>query len=84
MKYYNSKNTKIILGFIAGVSIGAIAAILLSPGKGSDTRKKIIDKTSDWGIALKDSLTDLLGFKKSSSKRDYEKEPANMNLNTMG
>jgi len=86
MKYYNSKNKKIILGFIAGASIGALAAILLSPGKGADTRKKIINKTGDWGIALKDSISDFLRFnKKSSSKRGYEKEqPANMNLNTMG
>jgi len=85
MKYYNIKNTKVILGFAVGVSVGAIAAILFSPGKGKDTRKKIADKTSDWGIALKDSFTDFLKFKKSSTKNDREnQESAKMKLNTMG
>jgi len=34
-------NTKLILGIVAGASIGAIAAILFSPAKGSDTRQRL-------------------------------------------
>lgn len=52
-------NTKIILGFIAGASLGAIAGILLAPEKGADTRKKIIDKSTDLKDAVKESV---LGF----------------------
>lgn len=79
-------NTKIILGFIAGASVGAIAAILFSPDKGSDTRRKIADKTTDLGSSLKDSV---MGFFKSAQKVAPERNGesysgSNMNLNTMG
>ena len=77
--------TKTILGFIAGVSIGAIAGILLSPGKGSDTRQKIIDKTIDTGNSLKDWATNLVKSKKSvGNPQPQEYTAPKMNLNTMG
>ena len=46
-------STKMILGFIAGASIGAIAGILLAPDSGPATRKKIIDKSTDVKDAVK-------------------------------
>ncbi|MEP6747441.1 MAG: YtxH domain-containing protein [Bacteroidota bacterium] len=49
------KNKKILIGVIAGVSIGAIA-ILLATDRGSNARKKIMDKTSDLASSLKDCL----------------------------
>ncbi len=52
-------NTKIILGFIAGAALGAIAGILIAPEKGADTRQKIIDKSGDLKDLVKDSV---LGF----------------------
>jgi len=52
-------NTKTILGFIAGASIGAIIGILLAPDSGASTRQKIIDKSGDFKDSLKDSV---LGF----------------------
>jgi len=78
--------TKIILGFIAGASIGAIAGILLSPEKGSDTRKKIIDKASDLGTSLKDRMTDFINGRKMSGNAGMEEPLASprMNVNTMG
>jgi len=77
--------TKTILGFIAGVSIGAIAGILLSPEKGSDTRQKIIDRTGDLGTSLKDCVTDFIkGKKYSSNSQNEESIVSKMNLNTMG
>jgi gas vesicle protein len=78
--------TKTILGFIAGASIGAIAAILFSPDKGSDTRKKIIDRSSELGNSLKDCLVDFIKGEKKV-KSSVNGEPYNgqkMNLNTMG
>jgi gas vesicle protein len=77
--------TKTILGFIAGVSIGAIAGILLSPEKGSETRQKIIDRTSDLGTSLKDRLTDFIKGKKAAADAQTEESIVpKMNLNTMG
>jgi gas vesicle protein len=64
---------KTILGFIAGASIGALAAILFSAEKGSDTRQRIIDKSSDLGTSLKDCLVDFVkGRKKSAAPTDGE------------
>jgi len=79
-----STNTKIILGILAGASIGAIAAILFSPAKGSDTRQRIIDKTTDFGTSIKDCVVDL--FKGAKKKANGESMASNtgMNLNTMG
>jgi len=68
--------TKTILGFIAGASIGALAAILFSPSKGSDTRRKIIDKTSDLGNSLKDCVVDFIkGKKKVATSANGEAYP---------
>ena len=79
------KGSKTILGFIAGVSIGAIAGILLSPEKGSDTRQKIADRTSEFGNSLKDCFTDLIkGKKKTTDGHNDGGNISGMNLNTMG
>ena len=75
--------TKTILGFIAGLSIGAIAGILLSPEKGADTRQKIIDRASDLGASLKDCVTDFIKGKKAAAQTEDSIVPK-MNLNTMG
>jgi len=82
-----STNTKIILGIIAGASIGAIAAILFSPAKGSDTRQRIIDKTTDLGTSIKDCVVDLFkGAKNKAAGSNGESMAGTtgMNLNTMG
>ncbi|MEO6316461.1 MAG: YtxH domain-containing protein [Chitinophagaceae bacterium] len=76
--------TKTILGFIAGISIGAIAGILLSPEKGSDTRQRILDKTTDLGVSLKDCLTDLMHGKKATNGHADSAPGSKMNVNTMG
>jgi gas vesicle protein len=59
-KLFNMANTKAILGFIAGASIGAIIGILMAPEKGADTRQKIIDKSGDLKDAIKESITGFL------------------------
>jgi len=82
-----STNTKIILGIVAGASLGAIAAILFSPAKGSDTRQRIIDKTTDFGTSIKDCVVDLFkGKKKNAAAANGESMAGSsgMNVNTMG
>lgn len=49
------KNGNVLLGVLGGVAVGAALGILFAPAKGSDTRKKIADKGSDF----KDSLSKL-------------------------
>lgn len=48
----NTKN--ILIAGVAGLALGAIAAVLLAPAKGSDTRAAIADKASD----LRDAAVD--------------------------
>ena len=77
--------TKTILGFIAGVSMGAIAGILLSPEKGSDTRQNIADRTIEFGNWIIDCFTDLISGKKTAKdEKDDRGTVSGMNLNTMG
>jgi gas vesicle protein len=53
-------NTKTVLGFIAGAAVGALAGILLAPDKGSDTRRKIADKTGNVTDLLKCAFNDFV------------------------
>ena len=81
-------NTKALLGFLAGASIGALAGILLAPDKGSETRKKISKKTSDLGDSLKGSFNDFVdGIKDSytnmKSEAEDVEERGKLRLNTL-
>ncbi|MEO5595330.1 MAG: YtxH domain-containing protein [Chitinophagaceae bacterium] len=67
--------TKLILGFIAGVSAGAIAGILLAPDSGGMTRKKIIDKSCDLTSAVKDSITGLLNKLQKGVEEEMQSSP---------
>ncbi|MEP6750923.1 MAG: YtxH domain-containing protein [Bacteroidota bacterium] len=59
-------NTKTMLGFLAGAAVGALAGILLAPDKGSETRKKISQKTGDLGETLKGTFNDFVDGVKDS------------------
>ncbi|MEX1002616.1 MAG: YtxH domain-containing protein [Crocinitomicaceae bacterium] len=51
----NSNNTgKIIGAALAGVAIGGVLGILFAPDKGSETRRKLLEKGAD----LKDLIQD--------------------------
>ena len=53
-------SSKVLLGFLGGLAIGAIAGILLAPEKGSETRKKISDMASDVTDAVENSISQAL------------------------
>lgn len=53
-------NTKVLLGFLGGLAVGAIAGILLAPEKGSETRKRISSMASDVTDAVEDSIHEAL------------------------
>lgn len=71
-------NTKIILGFIAGACIGAIAGILLAPDSGSAIRRKIADKSGDIKDAVKDRITGFLDKLQKGVEQEVEQEKYNV------
>jgi gas vesicle protein len=52
-------SSKVLLGILGGVAVGAIAGVLLAPASGKKTRKRIMNKTKDYAGDLKEQLNDL-------------------------
>ncbi|TDD96139.1 YtxH domain-containing protein [Flavobacterium cellulosilyticum] len=50
------KTNKTILGVVGGLAVGAVIGILFAPDKGSKTRKKIIDKSTEATDDIKDKF----------------------------
>jgi gas vesicle protein len=59
-------NSKVLLGFVAGAAVGALAGILFAPDKGSNTRKKIATKTGDITDSVKNSFSDFIDTVKNT------------------
>lgn len=51
---------KVLLGVLAGVAVGALVGTLLAPEKGSETRKKLVDKGEDYLEDLKCQIDDFV------------------------
>ncbi len=47
-----SKSGSVIAALLGGAVIGAVAALLLAPAKGSDTRAKLADEMRKRGVKL--------------------------------
>lgn len=50
------KESKVLIALVAGLAIGGLLGVLFSPGKGSDTRKKIAQAGNDFADKVKDSV----------------------------
>jgi gas vesicle protein len=71
---------KVLLGALAGVAAGAFLGILFAPKKGSKTRRKIMNKGSDYADGLKDKFDDFLGTvskKVETAQKEAESMAAN-------
>ncbi len=84
LKFIIMNHTKTIAGFVAGLSIGVIATILLSPDKGSVTRQRIIDRSNSLGNSVKDYFAGLIKGKKTNGTSIDQPTTPSMTLNTMG
>jgi gas vesicle protein len=51
---------KVLLGFLAGVAVGATLGILFAPDKGSNTRKKIASKSNEYADELGEKFNELV------------------------
>lgn len=71
---------KVLLGVLAGVAAGALIGILFAPDKGSETRKKIVEKGEDYVDGIKEKvggLIDDLGKKVDGVKAKVEEMASN-------
>ena len=50
------KTNKTVIGILGGVAVGATLGVLFAPDKGSNTRKKIIKKSTQATDDLKEKL----------------------------
>ena len=51
---------KVLVGVVAGAAVGAILGILFAPDKGSNTRKKIVNKGEGYANDVKDKFNEAL------------------------
>lgn len=66
--------TKTAAGVLLGVGVGTLLGVLFAPAKGTETRKKIINKCQDYADDLKGKFDDL--FQDVSDKYDSFLEEA--------
>jgi gas vesicle protein len=52
-------SSKVALGVLSGVAIGAIAGLLFAPAKGSKTRKRILNTGKEYVDNFKEKFEDL-------------------------
>ncbi|HMH21866.1 MAG TPA: YtxH domain-containing protein [Puia sp.] len=66
-------SSKLLLGFVVGAAIGGALGILLAPDKGTETRRKIMEKGNDLSDSIKDKFGDMVdGVKENFSRAKGE------------
>lgn len=73
------KASSTILGFAAAAAAGALLGVLFAPDKGSNTRKKIKDKSKDYGDNLKTKFDGIVNTISSNGKDIIEEGKAKFN-----
>lgn len=63
-----NSNNKLLAALLTGAAIGGALGILFAPDKGSNTRKKIADKSHD----LSDTVKDKFGSMVNKFKKEVE------------
>ena len=75
------KNNTLAIGLLGGLAIGTALGILFAPAKGSETRKKIADKSTDFKDIVVDSSGKLTN-KITQTINELKRESQNLIGNT--
>ena len=51
-------NGRILVAGLAGLAAGVIAGVLMAPGSGKETRRKMRETKDEWGDRLREGLED--------------------------
>lgn len=73
------KTNKTILGIIGAVAAGALLGVLFAPDKGSNTRKKIKNKSKDYKDNLKGKVDNIVNTITSNGKEIIEEGKTKFN-----
>ena len=73
------KTSSTILGILGAAAAGAFLGVLFAPDKGSETRKKIKDKSKDYGDNLKSKVDGIINTITSNGKDIIEEGKAKFN-----
>jgi gas vesicle protein len=71
MEKSNNNNAKLIGALLVGATVGAALGVLFAPGKGSETRKKLMTRGEDATDNIKEKLNDF--YERSKHDVDHVK-----------
>ncbi|MBS7256000.1 YtxH domain-containing protein [Flavobacterium branchiicola] len=73
------KTSNTILGIVGAAAAGALLGVLFAPDKGSETRKKIKDKSKDYGDNMKTKFDGIVSTIKSNGKEMMDEGKSKFN-----
>jgi gas vesicle protein len=73
------KTSNTILGIVGAAAAGALLGVLFAPDKGSETRKKIKDKSKDYGDSMKTKFDGIVNTIKSNGKEMMDEGKSKFN-----